>query len=59
MCKALLLPLISKKSNIRIAALQAVNAALQSGLSKFKAFVFEDLIGLRDPNSVPIRDFTK
>lgn len=27
-CKALLLPLISKKSKIRIAALEALNAAL-------------------------------
>lgn len=57
MCKALLLPLVSKKSKIRIAAMQALNAALQCGLWKFNAFVFEDLIGFRDPNSVPIRDF--
>ena len=57
MCKALLLPLVSKKSRIRIAAMQALNAALQCGIWKFNAFVFEDLIGFRDPNSVPIRDF--
>lgn len=57
MCKALLLPLVSKKSKIRVAALQALNAALQCGLWKFNAFVFEDLIGFRDPNSVPIKDF--
>lgn len=56
-CKALLLPIISKKSKIRIAALEALNAALECGLWKFNAFVFEDLIGFRDPNSVPIKDF--
>lgn len=57
MGKAILLPLISKKSKIRIAALEALNSVFKCGLWKYNAFVFEDLIGFRDPNSVPIKDF--
>jgi hypothetical protein len=55
--RALLLPLISKKSKIRIAALRCLTAVLWCGLWKYNAFVFENLIGFRDPNSVPIKDF--
>lgn len=57
MGRAVLLPLISKKSKIRIAGLNALNAILWCGLYKYNAFVFENLIGFRDPNSVPIKDF--
>jgi hypothetical protein len=57
MGKAILLPLISKKSKIRIAALEALNSIFKCGLWKFNAFVFEDLIGFRDPNSILIKDF--
>jgi len=57
MGRALLLPLISKKSKIRIAALNALTSVFWCGLWKYNAFVFENLIGFRDPNSVPIKDF--
>ena len=57
MGRAVLLPLISKKSKIRIAALNTLTAILWCGIWKYNAFVFENLIGFRDPNSVPIKDF--
>jgi hypothetical protein len=57
MGRAVLLPLISKKSRVRIAGLKALNAVFWCGLYKYNAFVFENLIGFRDPNSVPIKDF--
>lgn len=53
----MLLPLISKKSKIRITGLEALTAIFWCGLWKYNAFVFENLIGFRDPNSVPIKDF--
>lgn len=55
--RAVLLPLISKKSKVRIAALDALGAILYCGVWKYNAFVFENLVGFRDPNSVPIKDF--
>ena len=57
LARALLLPLISKKSKVRIAALDALGAVLYCGVWKYNAFVFENLVGFRDPNSVPIKDF--
>lgn len=57
MGRAVLLPLISKKSKIRIAGLKTLTAVFWCGLYKYNAFVFENLIGFRDPNSVPIKDF--
>jgi len=51
------LPLVSKKSKVRIAALHALTALFWVGLWKYNAFVFENLVGFRDPNSVPIKDF--
>jgi len=57
MGRAVLFPLISKKSTIRIAALDALNSVLLCGIWKHNAFVFEFLTGFRDPNSVPIKAF--
>ena len=57
MGRAVLLPLVSKKSKIRIAGLNTLTAILWCGLWKYNAFVFENLVGFRDPNSVPIKDF--
>lgn len=50
--RSILLPLISKKSKVRIAALDALGAILYCGVWKYNAFVFENLVGFRDPNSV-------
>lgn len=55
--RAILLPLISKKSKVRIAALDALGSIFYCGIWKYNAFVFENLVGFRDPNSVPIKDF--
>ncbi|EAS03936.2 kinase domain protein (macronuclear) [Tetrahymena thermophila SB210] len=57
LARGLLLPLISKKSKVRIAALEALGSVLQCGVWKYNANVFEILVGFRDPNSVPIKDF--
>ncbi len=57
LARGILLPLISKKSHVRIAAMEALGAILYCGIWKYNAFVFEILIGFRDPNSVPIKAF--
>ena len=57
MARALLFPLISKKSRIKIAALEAMGSVLGCGIWKHNAFVFEILTGFRDPNSIPIKAF--
>ncbi|KAM3145249.1 hypothetical protein pb186bvf_002577 [Paramecium bursaria] len=57
MSRAVLFPLISKKSPIRISALNALSSILKCGVWKHNATVFEILTGFRDPNSVPIKAF--
>jgi hypothetical protein len=57
MARGILYPLISKRSQVRIAALKALSSILLCGIWKYNANVFEILIGFRDPNSVPIKDF--
>ncbi|EGR31275.1 protein kinase domain protein [Ichthyophthirius multifiliis] len=57
LARGLLLPLISKKSKVRIAALEALGSVLQCGIWKYNANVFEILVGFRDPNTVAIKDF--
>lgn len=57
MGRAVLHPLVNKKSPIRIAALEALSAVLLCGVWKNNAFVFEILTGFKDPNSVPIKAF--
>ena len=57
LARAILLPLISKRSKIRIAGLEALNSVLLCGVWKYNAIVFEILTGFRDPNMVPIKDF--
>jgi len=55
--RSLLLPLISKKSKIRIAALESLSAVLYCGIWKYTAVIFEILVGYRDPNMIPLTDF--
>ena len=57
MGRAILHPLVNKKSPVRIAALEALSAVLLCGVWKNNAFVFEILTGFKDPNSVPIKAF--
>lgn len=42
---------------MKIAALQTLNDILYCGSWKYTVDVFDVLVGFRDPNSVPIRDF--
>lgn len=57
LARSLLLPLVSKKSKVKIAAMEALGQVLQCGVFKYNANIMEILIGFRDPNSVPIKDF--
>ena len=57
MARSILLPLISKKSKVRIAAMEALGNILYCGVWKYNANIFEILVGFRDPNSIPIKDF--
>ena len=57
MSRAILLPLISKKSAVKISCLQTLNDILYCGSWKYTVDVFDVLVGFRDPNSVPIKDF--
>ena len=55
--RSILLPLTSKKSAIKIAAIQCLNDLMYCGTWKYTVDVFDVLVGFRDPNSVPIKDF--
>jgi hypothetical protein len=57
MARAVLLPVVSKKSKVRIAGLEALGNILYCGVWKYNSNVMEILIGFRDPNVVAIRDF--
>ena len=57
LARSLLFPLISKKSRVKIAALEALGSVLECGIWKHNAVVLEILTGFRDPNSVPIKAF--
>ena len=54
---ALYTALTHKHSDVRIEALRALNSIFRAGEYKSNAFIAEDLIGYRDPNVVPIKDF--
>ena len=57
LARAILLPLSSKKSALRIASIQALQDLLYCGTWKYTVDVFDLLVGYRDPNYVPIKDF--
>ena len=57
LARALLLPLISRKSQVKLVALQALHDVLYCGTWKYTHEVFDVLVGFRDPNVVPIKDF--
>lgn len=57
MARSILLPLVNKKSKVKIAALDSLTQIMHCGCWKYTADVVEMLIGFRDPNSVPIKDF--
>lgn len=55
--RALLLPLTSKKSSIKMAAIQALQDLLYCGSWKYTVEVFDVLVGFKDPNYVAIKEF--
>lgn len=57
LARSLLSALVSKKSKVKISAIEALGQVLQCGVYKYNANIMEILIGFRDPNSVPIKDF--
>lgn len=57
LARALLLPLVSKKSKAKLAAMRALEELLFVGPWKQAYAVMDILIGFRDPNVVPIKDF--
>lgn len=57
MARGLLLPLVNKKSKVKMAALNSLGQVLLCGVWKHNAFIMEMLIGFKDPNSVPIKAF--
>lgn len=57
LARSLLLPLVSKKSKVRMAALNSLGAVLLCGVWKKNNAIIELLIGFKDPNSVPIKAF--
>jgi hypothetical protein len=57
LARSLLLSLVSKKSKVRIAGIEALGQVLYCGCWKYNAAIMEMLVGYRDPNYVPIKDF--
>lgn len=57
LARSLLLPLVSKKSKVKIAAIEALGQVFQCGVYKYNVNIMEILIGFRDPNSVAIKEF--
>ena len=57
LARAILLPLTSKKSNIRIAAVQCLHDLLYCGTWKYTVEVFDVMVGFKDPNYVAIKEF--
>lgn len=57
LARGILLPLVSKKSKVKIAAMHALGNIMYCGAWKYTVDVMEILVGYRDPNVVPLRDF--
>lgn len=55
--RALLTPLVSKKGRVKKAALKSLGEILYIGSFKQSTEIMEILVGYRDPNYVPIKDF--
>ena len=57
MGRSTFLALTHKHAKVRCAGLKALNAIMYWGAWKYTVDLFEALIGFRDPNIVPIKDF--
>lgn len=57
MGRSLFTSLVHKHAKVRMAGLRALFDVLNTGCWKNSVYVFEHLMGFRDPNIVPLRDF--
>lgn len=57
MGRSLFTALVDKHAKARIAGLKALYHVFFCGAFKYSANIMEHLIGFRDPNIVPIKDF--
>jgi hypothetical protein len=57
MARSLFTAFTNKHAKVRIAGLKAFHQVLYCGVWKFNANIMEHIVGFRDPNLVPIRDF--
>ena len=57
MGRALFTSFVHKHAKVRMAGLRALFDVLNTGCWKNSVYVFEHMMGFRDPNIVPIRDF--
>lgn len=57
MARSLFTALVDKRSKVRIAGLKALYQVFFCGVWKYNANIMEHLIGFRDPNIVPVKDF--
>lgn len=55
--RSLYTSLVHKNWKVRCAGLQALRIIMYIGVFKYNATIVENLIGFRDPNLVPIKDF--
>lgn len=55
--RSVLLPLSSKRSAVKIAAIQALQDLLYCGTWKYTVEIFDVLVGFKDPNYVAIKEF--
>jgi len=57
MGRSLFTAFVHKHAKVRIAGLRAMFDVLMTGIWKNSVFVFEAMVGSRDPNIVPIKEF--
>ena len=57
MGRSLFTAFVNKHAKVRMAGLKALYSVLFCGVWKFNANIMEHMIGFRDPNLVPIKDF--
>jgi hypothetical protein len=57
MGRSLFTAFVHKHAKVRIAGLRALFDVLMTGIWKNSVFVFEAMVGFRDPNIVPIKEF--
>eukprot|EP00742_Colponemidia_sp_Colp-10_P008737 GILJ01009480.1.p1 GENE.GILJ01009480.1~~GILJ01009480.1.p1 ORF type:complete len:959 (-),score=177.34 GILJ01009480.1:85-2961(-) len=57
LARSLFLPLTNRQAKVRMCALEALGQVMHCGVWKYNNAIMEALIGFRDPNMIPIKDF--